>query len=72
MGVHALTGGKTLIVSGDAMHDTERRSGTFQAGGFWQGVSVSMEFRRDRLTNVNFRDLLPPLEGAPQITLRFE
>lgn len=66
-------GGKAMILSGDFMHDTAAQtSGLLPEGVFWQGVAVVLEFRRDQLQNVRYRDLLPVIEGGRPITIRFE
>ncbi|MBL3589161.1 MAG: sensor histidine kinase [gamma proteobacterium endosymbiont of Lamellibrachia anaximandri] len=66
------TGGRAVILSGNALHDTDGRSGSTPAGSIWQGVAVALEFRRDQLARTNFRELLPLVEGIPRIPLRFE
>jgi hypothetical protein len=65
-------GGRLVIVTGDAIHDTAGRSSTLAGDAYWQGVAVAMECRRAELHNVNFRELLPPLDGVPPARLRFE
>ncbi len=65
-------GGRLVIASGDAIHDTVGRSYQLTEDNFWQGVAVAMECRRDRLPDIRFRDLLPPLDAQPVRRLRFE
>lgn len=66
------TGGKALIVSGDAYHDPAMTGGLLPEGAFWQGVAISLELRRDRLGDIRIAELLPALEGMARIPLRFE
>lgn len=66
------TGGRLVIVSGDAIHDTSGRSGLLASGAYWQGVAIAMECRRDRLPAIRFRELLPPLDSQLTVRLRFE
>lgn len=65
-------GGRLVIVSGDAIHDTSGRSGLLTGSAFWQGVAIAMECRRGRLTSIRFRELLPPLDSQLTVRLRFE
>jgi anti-anti-sigma regulatory factor len=65
-------GGRLVIVSGDAIHDTSGRSGLLAGGAFWQGVAIAMECRRDQLPAIRFRELLPPLDSQLTVRLRFE
>ncbi len=66
------TGGRLVIVSGDAIHGTTGESGTLSGGAAWQGVAIAMECRRARLPEVRFRELLPPYEAQTAVKLRFE
>lgn len=66
------TGGRLVIVSGDAMHGTTGESGNFPGGTSWQGVAIAMECRRTMLPTVRFRELLPPYDAQTAIKLRFE
>lgn len=66
-------GGKAMILSGDFMHNTAAQtSGLLPEGVSWQGVAVVLEFRRDQLQNVRYRDLLPVIQSGHPTTLRFE
>lgn len=65
-------GGRLVIVSGDAIHDTSGRSGTLSGHAFWQGVAIALECRRDRLPEIRFRELLPPYDVQAPVSLRFE
>lgn len=65
-------GGRLVIVTGDAVHDTAGRSRALGRHAYWQGVAVAMECKRSELPNVNYRALLPPLEGIAPARLRFE
>lgn len=65
-------GGGLTIVSGDAVHATRGQSREMADGVYWQGVAIAMEFKRDRLTEVRYRELLPPIEAQPVVNLRFE
>jgi len=67
-------GGRAMVLSGDFMHDTTAKTSTgrLPEGTFWQGVTVVLEFRRNLLPKVRFRDLLPVLDREPHINLRFE
>lgn len=65
-------GGRLVIVSGDAVHDTTDESGTMASGAAWQGVAIAMECRRNRLPGIRFRELLPPYESQIPARLRFE
>lgn len=62
--------GRMLIVSGDAVYDSLEES--LQAEHSWQGVAVALEFPRDRLPEIRFRELLPPLGDIPRVRVRFE
>lgn len=63
--------GGLVIVSGDAVHDTRRRSFEIGDGSFWQGVAIAMVCQRDALREVRYRDLLPHLDDLPRPRLRF-
>lgn len=65
-------GGRLVIVSGDAMHDTSGHSGVFDGGAYWQGVAIAMECLRERLPYIRLRELLPPIGAQPAVRLRFE
>nr|WP_295388251.1 ATP-binding protein [uncultured Thiodictyon sp.] len=65
-------GGKALIVSGDAYHDPAAAGGLLRGGAFWQGVTIALELRRDRLGSIRIAELLPTLEGMARVPLRFE
>jgi anti-anti-sigma regulatory factor len=65
-------GGRLVIVSGDAIHDTSGRSGLLAGGAFWQGVAIALELRRDQLPAIRFRELLPHLDSQLTVRLRFE
>lgn len=65
-------GGLLVIVTGDAVHDTTGRSRNLGCHANWQGVAVAMECKRAELPNVNYRALLPPLDGISPARLRFE
>jgi hypothetical protein len=70
--IAARAAGSLVIVSGDGLHDTAGRSRRMGQPSYWQGVGIAMECRRNALNCVNFRELLPSLEGAPPVPLRFE
>lgn len=64
-------GGKMILVSGNAMHNTSGSSG--QSGeAYWQGVGIAIECKRSKLSDIRFRELLPPLDDIPAVKLRFE
>lgn len=65
-------GGRMVLVSGQASHDTSGRTGELASGTFWQGVAIALECRRDWLTSFRISELLPPLDAKPTVTLRFE
>ena len=65
-------GGRLVVVSGDAFHDTAGISGKLADDAAWQGVAIAMECRRDRLPAVRFRELLPPYDAQFAVKLRFE
>jgi anti-anti-sigma regulatory factor len=65
-------GGRLVIVSGDAVHDTSDRSGAMDNEAAWQGVAIAMECQRNQLPNIRFRELLPPYEAQHPVRLRFE
>lgn len=66
------SGGRLVIVSGEAMHDTSGRTGRLASGAHWQGVAIALECRRDRLPQFRIRELLPPYDAKPAVALRFE
>lgn len=66
------TGGRLLLVSGDSFHDTSGKTGEFMGVNHWQGVAISLSCRRNRLTSVRIRDLLPPIDTDTSVRLRFE
>lgn len=71
--IAAAAGGKLLLVSGNGAHDTGGSlSGSLGANLNWQGVAIAMECRRNLLSAVRFRELLPPLDELPPARLRFE
>lgn len=66
-------GGKMILISGDAIHDTYK--GSIDANGknfFWQGVGISIQIYRSKLLDVRFRELLPKIDDTPPVNLRFE
>jgi len=67
---HAL--GRLVVVSGSGLHDPLGRSRRLAHSARWRGVAIALECRRDALAGVNYRELLPPLDGAPPLRLRFE
>jgi ABC-type transporter Mla MlaB component len=64
-------GGRLYIASGDAIHSAAA-SVHLTDGASWQGVAIALECRRQRLPEVHFRELLPPLEPQPSVRLRFQ
>ncbi len=66
------SGGRMVIVSGSAMHDTSGRTGGLSSGAYWQGVAIALECQRKRLPEVRIRELLPPYDAKPPVALRFE
>jgi len=66
------TDGEMLIVSGNAYHNSSRKSGTWSDDSCWQGVAMAIECKRSRLADVSYRELLPKLEGVKPVSLRFE
>lgn len=66
-------GGRMVLISGNAMHDTfETSRESADDSCHWQGVGIAIECRRSRLADVRFRELLPPLDDIPVVRLRFE
>lgn len=66
-------GGRMVLISGNSMHDTSGTSSESSDGScYWQGVGIAIECKRKRLTDVRFRELLPPLDDIPPVCLRFE
>ena len=69
-------GGRMLIVSGDAAHQSEKASSSYSSSNgrvpWWQGVAIGIEMRRDLLKDVRLRELLPELEETSLPPLRFE
>lgn len=66
------SGGRLVLVSGSARHDTSGRSGDLPYDAHWQGVAIALECRRDWLSKFRISELLPPLDAKPPVTLRFE
>jgi anti-anti-sigma regulatory factor/anti-sigma regulatory factor (Ser/Thr protein kinase) len=64
-------GGRLYIASGDAIHSSAAFS-HLADGVHWQGVAIALECKRQRLPEVHFRDLLPPLEPQAGVKLRFQ
>lgn len=64
--------GRLVVVSGSGLHDPLGRSRRLAHGARWRGVAIALECRRDALTDVNYRELLPLLDEAPALRLRFE
>lgn len=65
--------GKLLLVSGNAIHDTENgESGSIGEGWSWGGVAIAIECQRAHLSTVQYRKMLPPLDDLPPARLRFE
>lgn len=63
-------GGRLYIASGDAIYSAGGYS--WLSGMQWQGVAIALECKRQRLPDVHFRDLLPPLDAQPAVQLRFQ
>lgn len=64
-------GGRLYIASGDAIHSAS--ASVYLAGrASWQGVAIALECRRQKLPEVHFRELLPPLEPQLSVRLRFQ
>lgn len=64
-------GGRLFIASGDAVHSSAA-SIHLAGGAYWQGVAIALECKRQRLPEVHFRDLLPPVEPQLAVRLRFQ
>lgn len=64
-------GGRIFIASGDAVHSVSS-SYTFDGDECWQGVAIGMELQRQKLTEVHFRELIPPRNAHLKINLRFQ
>lgn len=64
--------GRLVVVSGSGFHDPLGRSRRLAYSARWGGVAVAMECKRNALKDVHFRELLPPLDDAPALLLRFE
>ncbi|MDS4054987.1 ATP-binding protein [Accumulibacter sp.] len=64
--------GRLVVASGNGFHDPLGRSRRLVHGARWRGVAVALECRRDALTEVNYRELLPLLDETPALRLRFE
>lgn len=63
--------GRLLIASGDAIHSAA--ASTHLAGGAsWQGVAIALECKRNRLPEIRYRELLPPIDAQPTVRLRFQ
>lgn len=67
-------GGKLVIASGNAVHDTGSAVGRNRSSSDanWQGVAIGVECKRDALLDVRIKDLLPALESRVPSNLRFE
>lgn len=67
-------GGKLVIASGNAVHDTRSqvRRNQSPSDTNWQGVAIGVECKRDALLEVRIRELLPVLDGQAPRNLRFE
>lgn len=64
-------GGRLYIASGDAIHSAIA-SVHLTGGAYWQGVAIGLVCKREKLPEVRFRELLPPLEPLPSVRLRFQ
>lgn len=64
-------GGRLYIASGDAIH-SDSASSHLANGAYWQGVAIALECKRQKLPEVRFRDLLPPVEPQLAVRLRFQ
>ncbi|MEF8730662.1 MAG: ATP-binding protein [Candidatus Accumulibacter meliphilus] len=64
--------GRLVVVSGSGFHDPLAGSRRLARSARWRGVAIALECRRDALKSVNYRELLPPIEDAPVLRLRFE
>lgn len=64
--------GRLVVVSGAGFHDPFAGSRRLAHSARWCGVAIALECRRDALKSVNYRELLPPVEDAPALHLRFE
>lgn len=64
--------GRLIVVSGNGLHDPLGGSRRLAHSARWGGVAIALECRRDALQNVNYRELLPPIQDAPALRLRFE
>jgi anti-sigma regulatory factor (Ser/Thr protein kinase)/anti-anti-sigma regulatory factor len=66
-------GGRLIIASGDAVHNTIGGPNTYLTEGtYWQGVAIAMECQRSRLPKVKFRELLPSIDTGKVGRLRFQ
>ena len=65
-------GGRLVVLSGAGYHDPLGRSGRLAASVRWQGVAIALECWRDALKDVRYRELMPPVDDAPPLHLRFE
>lgn len=70
--IAARAAGRLVVVSGAGIHDPLGRSGRMAPGVRWSGVAIALECRREALKEVRFQELLPPVEDAPPLNLRFE
>lgn len=70
--IAARAAGRLVVVSGSGFHDPLGRSGRLSPGVRWPGVAIALECRREVLKEVRFQELLPPVEDAPPLHLRFE
>lgn len=64
-------GGRLLIASGDAIHSATA-STYLTSGACWQGVAIALECKRQRLPEIHYRELLPPIDAQPTVRLRFQ
>lgn len=70
--IAARAAGRLVVVSGAGFHDPLGRSGRMAPAVRWSGVAIALECRREVLKEVRFQELLPPVEDAPPLNLRFE
>lgn len=64
--------GRMVIVSGDAVCDSQSRSCTIGSCEYWDGVAIGMAFQRGELPHIRLQELLPPIEHPTPVKLRFE
>lgn len=66
-------GGSLVLISGNSMHSTSGLSSeSADESCYWKGVGIAIECERARLSDVRFRELLPPLDDIAPVRLRFE